>query len=193
MNGWEFASGVLITAIGGFLSILAAREQRMKREPPAPTGDAPAPTESDPPAPAAPDPPEPAQSVTNEMIREAQDPGVLALQVARATQQQLQHTNRRLTETEAKLARTEKRLHSTQQRLEEAHRDLEEMGERVDELAQQNRRLRGVLRELVVRMERLAEWYRAGSQGEPPDSLEQIIRDALEAIPDLRDEETADA
>lgn len=98
-------------------------------------------------------------SVTEKQVREAEDPGVLALRIAMDTRKDLEATRGELATAKTELA----------------------------ELARQNRRLREVLREVVERMERIAAWVRAGHQPPPPFTAEQISQYILDSIPDLRE------
>ena len=98
-------------------------------------------------------------SVTEKQVREAEDPGVLALRIAIDTRKDLEATRGELATAKTELAG----------------------------LARQNRRLREVLREVVERMERIAAWVRAGHQPPPPFTAEQISQYILDSIPDLHD------
>ena len=98
-------------------------------------------------------------SVTEKQVREAEDPGVLALRIAIDTRKDLEATRGELATAKTELAG----------------------------LARQNRRLREVLREVVERMERIAAWVRAGHQPPPPFTAEQISEYILDSIPDLRE------
>lgn len=110
-------------------------------------------------------------SVTEQQVRDAEDPGVLALRVALGTQRDLEQTRSELSQTRD---------------------DLSAANVRLDLLAEQNRRLRKVLRGVVVRLERIAEWVRAGHQPPPPFTAEQIVEYISGQVPDLH-EEDADA
>lgn len=110
---------------------------------------------------------DPMPSVTEQQVRDAEDPGVLALRVALGTQRDLE-------ETRSELSQTRKELASALTRL--------------DVLAEQNRRLREVLRGVVVRLERIAERVRAGHHPPPPFTPEEIVEYIYGAAPDLHEE-----
>ena len=110
-------------------------------------------------------------SVTEQQVRDAEDPGVLALRVALGTQRDLEETRSELSQT---------------------RKDLSAANVRLDVLAEQNRRLRKVLRGVVVRLEGIAEWVRAGHHPPPPFTPEEIMEYISGQVPDLH-EEDADA
>ena len=109
---------------------------------------------------------EPMPSVTEQQVRDAEDPGVLALRVALGTQRDLEETRSELSQTRDDLAAANVRL---------------------DVLAEQNRRLRKVLRGVVVRLERIAEWVRAGHHPPPPFTAEEIVEYIAGQVPDLHE------
>lgn len=100
-------------------------------------------------------------SVTEEQMRDAEDPGVMALRVALGTREDLQQTRRELSVAQARL----------------------------DALAEQNRQLRRVLRGVVGRLETIAEWVRAGHLPPPPITADELIDWVAEQVPDLHDDE----
>ena len=110
-------------------------------------------------------------SVTEQQVRDAEDPGVLALRVALGTQRDLEETRSELSQTRDDLAAANVRL---------------------DVLAEQNRRLRKVLRGVVVRLERIAEWVRAGHHPPPPFTAEEIVEYIAGQVPDLHEEDADD-
>lgn len=107
-------------------------------------------------------------SVTEQQVRDAEDPGVLALRVALGTQRDLEETRSELSQT---------------------RKDLSAANVRLDVLAEQNRRLRQVLRGVVVRLEGIAEWVRAGHHPPPPYTPEEIMEYISGQVPDLHEED----
>ena len=107
-------------------------------------------------------------SVTEQQVRDAEDPGVLALRVALGTQRDLEETRSELSQT---------------------REDLSAANVRLDVLAEQNRRLRKVLRGVVVRLEGIAEWVRSGHHPPPPFTPEEIMEYISGQVPDLHEEE----
>lgn len=114
-------------------------------------------------------------SVTEQQVRDAEDPGVLALRVALGTQRDLEETRAELSQTRSELSQTRE--------------DLSAANVRLDVLAEQNRRLRKVLRGVVVRLEGIAEWVRAGHHPPPPFTPEEIMEYISGQVPDLHEEE----
>lgn len=107
-------------------------------------------------------------SVTEEQMRDAEDPGVMALRVALGTREDLETTRRELGDTRA---------------------DLRAAQTRLDVLAEQNRQLRRTLRGVVGRLERIAQWVREGHTPPPPYTADELIDWVAEQVPDLHDEE----
>ena len=107
-------------------------------------------------------------SVTEQQVRDAEDPGVLALRVALGTQRDLEETRSELSQT---------------------REDLSAANVRLDVLAEQNRRLRKVLRGVVVRLEGIAEWVRSGHHPPPPFTPEEIMEYIAGQVPDLHEED----
>lgn len=107
-------------------------------------------------------------SVTEQQVRDAEDPGVLALRVALGTQRDLEETRSELSQT---------------------RKDLSAANVRLDVLAEQNRRLRQVLRGVVVRLEGIAEWVRSGHHPPPPYTPEEIMEYISGQVPDLHEED----
>lgn len=107
-------------------------------------------------------------SVTEQQVRDAEDPGILALRVALGTQRDLEETRSELSQT---------------------RKDLSAANVRLDVLAEQNRRLRQVLRGVVVRLEGIAEWVRAGHHPPPPYTPEEIMEYISGQVPDLHEED----
>ena len=107
-------------------------------------------------------------AVTEQQVRDAEDPGVLALRVALGTQRDLEETRSELSQT---------------------RKDLSAANVRLDVLAEQNRRLRQVLRGVVVRLEGIAEWVRSGHHPPPPFTPEEIMEYIAGQVPDLNEED----
>lgn len=106
-------------------------------------------------------------SVTEEQVRDAEDPGVMALRVALGTREDLETTRRELGDAKA---------------------DLRAAQARLDVLAEQNRQLRRTLRGVVGRLERIAEWVRDGHAPPPPYTADELIDWVAEQVPDLHEE-----
>lgn len=105
--------------------------------------------------------------VTNEQVREAEDPGVVAIKIAYGTQLQLEKTQADLQETRTSLGQT-------QSDLEQTVKDLEA--------------IRGELRSVLAELESIArdlrrfiEWEEVGAHGAPPVPLASIYA-RLEAL-----------
>lgn len=94
-----------------------------------------------------------AAPVTNEQVRGAEDPGVMALKIAMGTQRQLEETKADLETTKAALIVVRDELRSVLAELESIARDLR----------------------------RFVEWEEAGAHGNPPITLTEIYA-RLEAL-----------
>lgn len=108
-----------------------------------------------------------AAPVTNEQVREAEDPGVVAIKIAYGTQLQLEKTQADLDETKSSLGQTQSELKQTVKDLEAVRGELRSVLAELESIARDLRRF--------------VEWEESGAHGSPPIALTDIYA-RLEAL-----------